>query len=145
MIQWPRKRKSNKKAAIQFLYHQQPRTRMNNIWQPRRSMSIKKAVIQFLYQQWPRRKINNDNTNAVIIHNVTGLNCQTEQTKTNYMISLIHFHWEQYFNAMNNDLPLLYNLLQRKNINNGQHLFYAGVSNKANNAMTSFLYNGEYL
>ena len=45
---------------------------------------------------------------------------------------------------MNNDLPLPYNLLQRKINTNSQYLCYAGVSNEANGAMTSFPYNGEY-
>ena len=60
-----------------------------------------------------------NNNNAIIIHNIHGLN------------------W-------NNDLPLLYNLLKIKTNNNGQYLFQAGVSDKANDSKTSFPYNRKY-
>ena len=95
-------------------------------------MSSKKAAIRFLYQRQPRRRINNNNinSNGIIIHNITGWNRQPEPTKTNDVLSLIHFQWGQYFNTM-------------KTNNNGQYLLFAG-SDKANNAMTSLPYNGEY-
>ena len=63
--------------------------------------------------------MHNNNNNSVIIHHITELN------------------W-------NNYLPLLYDLIQRKTNKNGQYQFYAGVSDKAHNVMTSFLYSGVY-
>ena len=51
-------------------------------------------------------------------------------------------NWKHCFSVMDNELQLLYDLLQNKMGNNDGHLFYADIDNVANRAMAPLQHDG---